>query len=90
MSDTTPQHPVDVVGKGALSVAAILMALPAAIPALVLIEPSLVPFVGDVDTTDTGMIAFLVGMSFVLLLLNWGFLYLIYRWLNKMAQEQEI
>lgn len=90
MSDFTPQQPADVVGKGALSVAAIFMALPAAVPAVVLIEPSLVPFVGHVDTTDTGMIAFLAGMSVVLLLLNWGFLYVIYRWLNKMAQEQEL
>ena len=92
MSEKSPQQhsQVDVVGKGTFSVAAIFMALPAAVPMLVLIEPSLVPFVGPVDTSDGGMVAFLVGMAVVLLLANWGFLYVIYRWLNKMAQEQQL
>jgi uncharacterized BrkB/YihY/UPF0761 family membrane protein len=82
--------PSDAVGKRTIAFAAFLMALPAAVPLLVIVEPSLVPFVGEVDTSDTGMVGFLVGMAFVLLVANWGFLYVIYRWLNNMARDEAL
>lgn len=73
----------NVVGKSTLTAAAVIMAFPALVPLLVAIEPSLVPFINEVDTSSTGTVLFLVGMSLVLLIANWGFLYAIYRWLNK-------
>jgi uncharacterized BrkB/YihY/UPF0761 family membrane protein len=84
----SPQAAPEAVGKRTMGVLAFLMALPAAVPILVIFAPSLVPFVGPVDTSDSGMVAFLVGMALVLLLSNWGFLYIIYRWLNNMARDQ--
>ncbi|MFW5968678.1 MAG: hypothetical protein ACOCV2_14230 [Persicimonas sp.] len=74
-------------GTTTIAVAAFILALPAAVPLLVVVEPALVPFVSDVDTSDAGMVGFLAGMSLILLILNWGFLYVIHRWLTVQGRE---
>ncbi len=77
-----------VIGKSFLIVMAAIMSVPALVPILVLVEPSLVPFVHAVNTANGHMTIFMVITSIVLLLANWGFLYLIYRWLNNYAGQQ--
>lgn len=80
-ADTATGQPV--VGKPFLAAMAAIMAVPALVPLLVLVEPSLVPFLPAVDSGDGGMVVFMVVISAVMLAANWAFLYAIYRWLNK-------
>ncbi|MFP4597395.1 MAG: hypothetical protein ACLFVJ_04035 [Persicimonas sp.] len=84
---TTKEEQPEPMGKTTVAVAAFILALPAAIPLMVLVDPTLVPFVSEIDTGDAGLMAFLVGMSAILLIANWGILYVIYRWLQNMARD---
>lgn len=75
-------------GTTTLVVSAILLAMPALVPVLVLIEPSLVPFVPAMGGADGPPAAFLIAMSAVLLLMNWGFLWAVNRWLATYAESE--
>lgn len=65
------------------------LSVPALIPIMVLIEPRLVPFIPVADSGGLGVTIFMVGLSLSFLALNWGFLFLAYRWLNRYAGPKD-
>lgn len=85
--DETPQPgtPAPLIPRPLLAMAAAALAVPALIPVLVLIEPRLVPFIPAPETTDVTTIVVMAGASLFLLAANLGFLYLMYRWVNKLG-----
>ena len=70
------------------AVASLVMAIPAAIPLIVIIEPDAVPFVAAGEAEEGHTYWYLVGLSAVILTLNWGFLWVLRRWFNRYADEQ--
>lgn len=84
-NDAQPQNPP--VSRPLLAMAAAALAVPALVPLLILIEPRLVPFIAPMDSPSAGTVAFLIGLSLVLLALNWGFLYLLYRWFQQYGRQ---
>jgi hypothetical protein len=86
--NTPPEPDAPVIGRGLLWMAAAALAIPALVPLLVLIEPRLVPFIPPVDSSDLTMVLFLIGLSVLLLAVNWGFLFVMYRWINKYGGRQ--
>lgn len=82
-----PAEPV--VSYQMLALAAFVMAIPAAIPLIVIIEPTAVPFVPAVDPDESGTYFFLIGLSAVMLLANWTIVFVVWSWLNKYAEQTE-
>lgn len=78
-----------VVSYQMLAVLVFIMAIPSAIPLIVIIEPTAVPFLPGVDPDDSGTYLFLIGLSAVMLLANWTIVYVIWRWLNRYAADSE-
>ena len=87
--EVPPEPATPVVSKSLILIAGAGLSVPALIPLLVLIEPRLVPFIPATDSGGLGMTLFMVGLSLSFLALNWGFLFLAYRWLNRYGGPQE-
>lgn len=78
-----------VVSYQMLALAAFVMAIPAAIPLIVIIEPAAVPFIPAVDSDDSGTYLFLIGLSAVMLIANWMIVFVVWRWLNRYAADSD-
>lgn len=77
--------PAPLIPRPLIAMAAAALAVPALIPVLVLIEPRLVPFIPAPESAGVTTIVVLVGASLFLLAANLGFLFLVYRWVNKLG-----
>ncbi|MGM0556141.1 MAG: hypothetical protein ACQEVA_07165 [Myxococcota bacterium] len=82
-----PADAPPVISYQMLALAAFVMAIPAAIPLIIIIEPSAVPFIPPVDPDDSGTYLFLIGLSAVMLLANWTIVFVIWRWLNRYGAD---
>jgi uncharacterized BrkB/YihY/UPF0761 family membrane protein len=84
VSSETQEQREPPISMTALIAAAVILALPAGIPLLIIARPELVPMVDAADD----MAGVLIAISALILLVNWGFLYVIYRWVEKMVREE--
>jgi hypothetical protein len=87
VEERIPNTPV--ISYQMLALAFFIMAIPAAIPLIVIIEPSAVPFVPEVDPDESSTYLFLCGLSAVMLLANWTIVYVVWRWLIRYAAESD-